>query len=527
MVAAAAAAPPEPARSIEVGANGEFRLNGRPFLPITGWLQGPANLPKLADAGMNAIAGYHRGADGRGALGTADAYGKAAGDAGLYFFCGYDRRFPEEMERVRALGNVLGWMQHDEPDLPSRTNDVRVAVKSKLAINPSRPLMYLADGDPKTSAVFAPMAGAEVEFVYPKAVTVTRVALGNGPDGAKAKELSLSVDGKEVLRATLPADTAMHPFPLATPATFQSLALKILSVHEGAKVAWGTFTGVDGFDESGANVLGSPSRLVPQQSPAQTREDWKALKALDPRRPVLLTFCSMFFSEFHNTSWWTTPQARELYPQYVGCADAYGIDIYPIYGWNQPRKIGQVARAAAELRALVGPGKPLYQWIETLEGGFGDKAHPVTGREIRNEVYQALASGCTAIGYFTHRFKPTFAEFGVSAENAAALRTLNAEITALGPALLGPDAPAQPTLEIAGGLASVCHAKSDGKTVTVIAVNMDGENRGGEGTFRLPGLKAGTPVAVCGENRALTAGDGQWQDAFGSLAAHVYQFPQP
>jgi hypothetical protein len=521
------AAAPEPIRSVTLGTNNEFRLNGHPFLPIFGWLQKPANLPKLADVGMNAIAGYHRSADGRGNLETADAYAKAASDAGLYFLCAYDRRFPEEMERVKALDNILGWMQEDEPDLVRETSDVTITAKSKLRINSKRPLNYMTDGNPKTSTVLSPVQDAEVAIRYSKPATVTRFSLGNGPNGTKIKEVSLVAGEKEILRVTLPEDAAMHSFPLPAPTTFQDLTLKVVSTYENTNFNWGTFTDVDGFDAAGVNVLASPVQKLPRQSPESVLSDYRKIKALDANRPVLLTFASFFFSDFHNSKWWSTEQAKALYPQFVGSADVYGIDIYPIYGWNQPAKISQVARSTEELRKLVGPHKPVYQWIETFEGNFGEKSKPVSGREIRNEVYQALASGCTAIGYFTHRVKPTFSEFGVPPENQAAIRVINAEITALAPALLGADASSQPTLEIAGGLSALCHAESDGKIVTLIALNMDGKDQGGAGTLKLPGLKDGTKITVYGENRSLTSGVGQWQDQFDPLAVHIYQFALP
>ena len=155
-------------------------------------------------------------------------------------------------------------------------------------------------------------------------------------------------------------------------------------------------------------------------------------------------------------------------------------------------------------------------------GGVGANAKPVTGLEIRNEVYQALASGCTAIGYFSAVFQPAFSPFAVSSENQDALKKINAEVTALTPQLLTPEAKQQPDFAIDGGLKSLIHATSNGTRMTVIALNMDGKYRSGSGTIKLPGLKKDTGITVYCENRVIKAEDGQWKDNFGPLAVHIY-----
>jgi hypothetical protein len=518
----------EPIQSVTIGANHEYRINGKPFLPIFGWLQKPATLPKLKEIGFNTISGYWREKDGTGDLKTADQYGEAAWKAGLYFIPHYESKYPAEMERLKGAPYLLFWFQADEPDLPKKTSDA-VLTASNLKINSARPLTYLADGDPKTSCVLSPMAGAEVTIRYPKPATVSRFALGNGPDGIKASEVAVLVEGKEICRATLPNTTEMKSVPLASPVALQELTLKVLAQHEPPAppagqpaMNWGTFAGVDGFDAAGVNVLQCALRKGPQQSGEETLKVYNETRRFDSSRPILLTFSSMFLEDLYDKSWYTREQAGTIYPTYVGCADVYGIDIYPIFGWNQPENIHWVSKATLQQRALVGPDRPLFQWIETCSGPFGDKAKPVTGLEIRNEVYQALASGCTAIGYFTHVFKPKFAAFGVSPENQEAIKKINAEITTLAPALLGPVAKQQPELVIEGGVRSLCRATSEAGKMTVIAINMDGKYQGGAGTIKCPGLKEGTEITVLGENRTLKSAAGEWKDDFSPLAVHLY-----
>jgi hypothetical protein len=74
-----------PIQKVEIGKNREFRVNGKPFFPIMGWLQDPKNLPKLKAEGMNSIAGYWRPKEGdQGTTRGADEYAEQARKAGLY-----------------------------------------------------------------------------------------------------------------------------------------------------------------------------------------------------------------------------------------------------------------------------------------------------------------------------------------------------------------------------------------------------------------------------------------------------------
>jgi hypothetical protein len=44
-----------------------------------------------------------------------------------------------------------------------------------------------------------------------------------------------------------------------------------------------------------------------------------------------------------------------------------------------------------------------------------------------------------------------------------------------------------------------------------------------KGTFRVKGLAGETPVRVIGEDRALAARDGRFEDDFGPYAVHLYE----
>jgi hypothetical protein len=265
----------------------------------------------------------------------------------------------------------------------------------------------------------------------------------------------------------------------------------------------------------------------PRESAAEVMAKYKALKAFDPSRPMLMTVTDFFIHDKNFDNWWTREQQDKVYPEILKAADVVGFDVYPIYGWNQPAKIGWVSQGMRDLRAYAGKGKPLYQWIEVLPGGkFKDKAAPVTGVEIRNEVWQAIINGAVAIGYFTHRFEPEFSEFGVSEENQKAILEINRQITGLTAVLAAADAAAQPKIEIEGGLAAQCLAKDAEGSTVLFAQNYDGSGKSGKGTISVAGLKAGTKVEVVDEGRAITAESGKFSDDFARLAVHIYRLPK-
>lgn len=382
-------APLPPIKTVAIGKNREFVVNGKPFLPIMGWLQGPGNLPKLKAVGINTIAGYWRPADGKpGAGGGAHGYDKLAQKAGLYFIPPFEPKYADEMKALKGSDNVLCWIHEDEPDMPKRTGD--------------------------------------------------------------RKEL--------------------------------------------------------------------------RQTPEQVMERYRALKSLDSMRPIMMTVTCFFINDSRFDHWWTKEESDRIYPQLFKAADIPGFDVYPIYGWNAPDKLTWVSQGIDELRAYAGRNKPTYIWLECLPGSkFGDKAHPVTGLEMRNEVYQAIIHGATAVGYFTHRFGDNFSEFAPSQENQNAMLEINRQLQRLASAIVGPDAKAQPTMTIAGDLTAQCLAKQDDGSLVIFAQNIDMGRKGGMATISLKGLKPGARIEVVDEDRSVEAQVGKFSDEFGPLAVHIYR----
>jgi hypothetical protein len=515
-----------PIQKVEIGANREFLVNGKPFFPIMGWLQDAENLPKLKDVGINCIAGYWRPADPNAAKGkTADLYAGKALKAGLYFLPPYEAQYADEMTKLKASPAVLAWMQNDEPDSPVTRSDAQVIPGKGVILNSSRPLYTMLDGKPATSAILDPMTGASFTVKLKAPVTATALAVQNSTSAkqAVAKEVAFEVGGKEILKVTLEQKPELQKFDLKEPATFGEITVKVLSIYP-ADNKWGAIAEVQAFDKDGKNLLLAEPRKEPRESAEEVMAKYKAAKAFDPARPMLMTVTDFFIHDKNFDTWWTRAQQDKVYPEMVKASDVVGFDVYPIYGWNRPEKIGWVAQGMTDLREYAGKAKPVYQWIEVMPGGkFGDKAAPVTGVEIRNEVWQAIIQGATAIGYFTHRFEPAFSEFGPSADNQKAMKEIDEQIGRLTPAICAADAKVQPRIEIAGGLAAQCLAKDAEGGVVIFAQNIDGAGKAGKATISLEGLKAGAKIEVVDEARTIAAEDGKFTDEFARLAVHIYQ----
>ena len=525
LACAVGAAQPE-IKNIKTGPNRELLVNGQPFFPIMGWLQNPENLPKLKAVGINTIAGYYWDATkkiGPGGTKNAAEYGALAQKAGLYFVSPYLKDQPEAMQQLRRSGNLLAWIHNDEPDLPLTVSDAEIVPGPGLIINGEAPLWKIFDGKPGTSAVLDPMAGAQVTIKLKKPVTVRQLSVwvDISPKIAVAKEVIFESSGKEFCRATLKEEKGEQKLELPARITFQELTFKVLSTYPREN-KWGFVSEIAAFDDNGTNVLLSPPRQTVNQMPAEVRAHYQTIKAFDPMHPVMMTVTGFFINDSKAFDHWCThEQADQLYPELLKWADFPGFDQYPIYGWNRPEKLFWVAQGVKELRNYAGQAKPLYAWIETQAGSFGSQSAPVTGVEIRNEVYQAIIQGATAIGYFTHRFKPTFAEFGVPEENQKALREINAQLTRLAPVILSGEGKLQPNIE---GLTGKCTGRIHDGAGYIFALNLDMKHQAGRATIRVPGLKAGTTVEVVDENRSVTADDDAVTDDFAPLAVHIYRF---
>jgi hypothetical protein len=502
---------------IELASNRALHVNGQPFVPIMAWLQDAANFPAARDCGMNTTAGYWTGSSG-----TKDVveYQTLVAQAGLYGVMPFD-------PRLKGHPQLLGYIHDDEPDLPQQVNDANVIPAAQLAINRSTPLWKIVDGVTHSWSVLDPLENAAVTIQLQQPVTVERLAvwLTISPGLAVAKEVVFEGDGKPLLTATLEAKKGRQELPLPAPATFRELKLTVRSSYPGQN-EWGSLSEIEGFDETGQNVLLSPPRHEPRTAPEDVLAKYREIKAADPARPVFMTVTGNFHPHFGK---WTDQQRNSLYAAYFQAADILGYDIYPIYGWNKPEWI-HLVHEATDLLAKQSGRRPLYAWIETSKGGQWtgplEKQKDVTPAHIKAEVWMTICRGATAIGYFTHVWKPSYQQFGVPEENRAALREINAQITRLAPTILSDERVPAVTISGPDDVKLDVMAKQHAANLCLFAVNYDERNVPATATIAVPGLAAGAEIEVLDEDRVIRAQAGSFHDDFGPLAVHLYRVRQ-
>ena len=436
------------------------------------------------------------------------------------------------------MPGLLAWIHDDEPDLPRTETDANVAPGKQMKVNAGTPFARIVDGVNHSWTVLQPLAGGEFTIVPKEPVTVVSLAVWPTiSEGlAVAKEMEFLGDGKLLLKVTLENKKGQQKFSLPEPATFKELTVKVLSEYPGAQ-GWGSISEVEGFDAEGRNLLLSKPRTVPKMTVEEVARDYQLIKQTDPSRPVMMNLTAKFMKERQE---YADEAKQAMYPGYIAHCDLVGFDIYPVYGYNMPNKIYWVADGVTELRALAGPKKPVYAWIETNRGSPWIKDYSkqidVRPEYTRAEVWMALIRGATGIAYFTHAWQPEYTQFAPKGEMLKELARLNAQLTRLAPAILAPAAKAKVAMTLSDDMA--CHVKAtelDG-ALYIFAQNIDlgadaakmkqGQDitpRGGKATITVEGLKAGATIEVVDEGRTITADDGSFSDEFKPLAEHVYK----
>jgi len=502
-----------PIKSVTVGPGRALLVNGKPFFPLMAWLQDAQNFPLVTECAMNTVAGYWPKSSG-----TQDVTGylPLVEKAGLYGVMPFEAK-------LKGHPALLGYIHDDEPDLTHQVSDAEIVPAKHLKINTRTPLWRILDGDRTSWSVLDPLQGAAITIRLKAPVTVESLAVWPTISKGLAvmKEVIFEADGVEVLKATVENKKGEQKFALPKPATFKELTLKVFSTYPGDQ-EWGSLGEIEGFDKEGKNALLSPPRTVPRSTPAETLAKYNAMKAADPSRPVFLTFTGNFHPFFKRIP----EELRMAYPEYVKATDVVGYDIYPIYGWNKPEWIHLVQEATDLLVKMAGE-RPVYAWIETSKGGQWTGAlenqKEVTPTHIRAEVWMAICRGATAIGYFTHVWKPSYSQFGVPEENRKALREINEQIARLTPAILGAAPKQAASIASEGDVKLDLLAKDGPDGLYLFAVNYDERLREAKATLKVEGLVAGKEVVVVDEARTLKADAGSFTDSFAPLAAHIYR----
>ena len=256
--------------------------------------------------------------------------------------------------------------------------------------------------------------------------------------------------------------------------------------------------------------------------PEKIVADYGGIRAADPTRPVFLNLGQ-------GVAWdqWIGRGTRrnhpEDYPEYLKGCDIASFDIYPVTH-ESPEVAGNlwyVGRGVARLREWTQGQKPVWACIETTRVNNPD-ALP-TPRQVRAEVWIAIAHGATGIIYFCHEFKPREIEAGLLThpEIMGAVKAVNAEVTALAPVLNSPAVDDGVTVTSSPAdvpIRALC--KRHGGATYVVATSLRDEPA--RGTFAVAGVKDAV-VEVVNEDRSIRATDGRFEDDFDGYGVHVYR----
>jgi hypothetical protein len=261
----------------------------------------------------------------------------------------------------------------------------------------------------------------------------------------------------------------------------------------------------------------------PPITPEKIIADYQKIKEADPTRPLMLNLGQgVAYDNYIGRG--VRRGKLEDYPKYLQGSDIASFDIYPAVH-ETPEIAGNltyVAKGVSRLREWSNDKKIIWNCIETTHIG-NVKVKP-TPAQVRSEVWMSIIHGSRGIVYFAHEFKPKFIEAGLlaDAEMATAVGEINAQIKALAPVLNSPADASIATATSANRETPIdISARRHGGDLYVFAAAM-GKGQT-QGVFRLANLKGEAKVEVMGEDRTLTASDGQFQDAFAGYGVHLYR----
>lgn len=271
----------------------------------------------------------------------------------------------------------------------------------------------------------------------------------------------------------------------------------------------------DGPDNAQELEDGSYGPCIP---PAETRARYAEMVAGDASRPVVLLLGQgVAIPDWEGRG--DCAGRTEDYPGYAASADILVNYTYPVA--NQ-HPIELVATGIERLNEYASWQKPVFADIEA--SSIRGLPRP-TPHQLRAEVWMALIHGAAGVQYFCHRMEPLNETDCLDDEaTAAALTTLNRELTQLAPALntqsyaLAPESrdsavPVRAVLKLVGA------------ERYVFAVGMaSGDTRA---KFAIRDLDDATRVEVIGEGRELTPRSGFFEDDFAAYDVHLYRLTGP
>ncbi len=290
---------------------------------------------------------------------------------------------------------------------------------------------------------------------------------------------------------------------------------------ERLKDAWPE---IEGFKKLGPgqayNGYGPP---IP---PRWIVRDYKAMRAKDPTRPVLINLGDGVANERFIGRGERTGKLED-YPEYIKGCDIVSFDIYPAVHDDGALRgnLWYVAQGVARLRRWSRDEKIVWNCIECSR--IGNVNVKPTPAQIRSEVWMSIIHGSRGLIYFVHQFRPTFNESALLSDPKLldGVTAINNRVRELAPVINSPTVEDAVQTTSSNPLVPV-HAtvKRQGKTTYLLSVAM--YHRETEATFRLKGIGNAT-AEVLDEGRTVPVKNGVLRDTFVDYAAHLYRIVTP
>lgn len=255
--------------------------------------------------------------------------------------------------------------------------------------------------------------------------------------------------------------------------------------------------------------------------PEQIVSQYRAMKARDPSRPILLNLGQ----GVANDEWVGRGSGAKLddYRTYVNGGDIVSFDVYPVAGLDKDgeNRLWYVPKGVDRLKGWTESKKPIWNCIECTRISGPNKATP---HQVRAEVWMALIHGSKGLVYFVHQFQPKFDEHALLDDPAMLVEVTatNRQIQELATVLNGPAS--KERLSVTSDSPDVpvdVLLKRQVNRLYLFTVGM--RNAPTQCTFRVLGLPHTATAEVLGENRTISLRDGQFRDRFQPYDVHLYR----
>ncbi|MDB6036650.1 MAG: putative glycosyl hydrolase [Verrucomicrobiales bacterium] len=271
-----------------------------------------------------------------------------------------------------------------------------------------------------------------------------------------------------------------------------------------------------------AQSLGKGKGYGPPILPRKIVDDYQAMRATDPTRPILLNLGQgVAWDDYIGRG--TRRNHPEDYGEYVKGCDIVSFDIYPAVHEDKEvaGKLEYVSKGVERLVKWSEDTKQVWNCIEcTHIHGKGDgKASP---EQIRAEVWMSLIHGSRGLIYFVHQFEPNFREAALLDDpvTLGAVTEINRRVQAMAKVLKSAPPVDQVSVKTDGAPIDFI-TRRDSENLYIFAVCMRNERT--QAVFTKAKQPATSWIEVLDENRHVSWSDDHFSDEFKPYAVHLYK----